>query len=880
MFKHATILVLIFLMGSGILQGKGDNTPTRIYQTVRLHTASPQIDGNPGDRAWEEIPWEKGFVQREPWENRPPSQETGFKILYDDNNLYVLIRAFDQSPDSISRRLTRRDQMDGDMVGIQLDSYFDHLTAFSFIVSAAGVKSDFLVSSNGQQEDLTWDPIWYAATSIDQKGWVAEMRIPLDQLRFGNNEKQVWGMQLARFIHRKQELSLWEFIPQNAPGWVHLFGELRGLDGIKAKKQLEIAPYVVGRAERFEEEPGNPFQTGARNMMNAGVDGKIGVTNDLTLDFTINPDFGQVEADPSEVNLTAFETFFEEKRPFFIEGRNITSFSLTPGDGDLSAQNLFYSRRIGRRPQYTPELADGEYARVPENTAILGAFKLTGKTRSGWSLGLQESVTREEKALIDLEGVRRKEAVEPLTNYFLGRVQKDMNHGQTTLGGMITSVNRDLSGNPQLDFLLRSAITGGIDFSHSWNDRNYRLALKTYFSQVSGSTEALLRVQTSSARYYQRPDAPYVKLDSSRTSLTGYGGSLEFGKVGGNFTIGNFITWKSPGLEVNDLGFLPSADEIMQIFWSGYQISEPFSIFRSMRFGVNQWTVWDFGGRLNLVGGNIYLNNVFKNYWSLMVNFNTRGPVRYNSFLRGGPAMIIPGQSLVFGSLGTDSRKKWSAEFFTQQQFQYERSGTSHVYNLDLNYRPLDVLSITVSPAYSRRQVDLQYVESCEWDLTDRYLFGSINQTTLSLSLRLNYNITPNLTIQYWGQPFASSGKFSRFKKITNPLAENFTDRFQLLSPAQISYLEDDDYYQVDEDEDGTPDYGFENPDYKALEFRSNLVMRWEYKPGSTLFLVWSQNRDQYSCDGNFDMNQELSELYHIRPYNVFLIKFSYRFSL
>lgn len=864
----------------GLCHSAGKSEGQKIYYATRISDQPPIIDGNPGDAVWQRMDWETGFIQREPYEDRPSSQETGFKITYDENNLYVLIRAFDTSPDSINRRLARRDQMDGDIVAVMIDSYFDRLTAFTFGVSAAGVKTDFVMTNNGESEDMTWDPVWFVRTSIDDEGWIAEMRIPLSQLRFTDRDNHIWGLQVVRFLHRKEEMSLWKLISRNAPGFVHLFGELHGIEGIRPKKQFELAPYLVAKAERFEKVEGNPFATGSRSAFDAGIDGKIGVTNDLSLDFTINPDFGQVEADPSEVNLTAFETFFPEKRPFFIEGRNITSFALMPGDGDLASQNLFYSRRIGRQPRHYPSLEEGEYASIPENTTILAAFKLTGKTRSGWSLGFQESITARETAEIEGEGGSRREVVEPLSNYLLGRVQKDFNKGNTRVGGMFTFTARDLSGLSHLDYLHSSALTGGLDFQHHWKDRTYRFAFRSYFSQVNGSTEALLRTQTSSARYYQRPDAPYVVLDSTRTGLAGSGGTLEIGKIGGNLNFMAFINWKSPGLELNDLGFLPNSDEAIQILWIGYRITEPFSIFRRINMNLNQWTSWDFGGRFQTLGGNVNMSTQFKNYWTLFTMLNPRGEIRYNSFLRGGPSFILPGQAYWRAGLVSDNRKKIMIELGTSQVWAFQQSGRMQEYNLELSYRPFDALRISLDQEYSLRSSEMQYIKNAGFNNEDRYIFGQIDQKTFTLSLRLNYNLTPNLTVQYWGQPFLSAGDFSRYKYVTDPVADNYRDRFHEYTPEEISWLASGDKYMVDENRDGTVDYEIGNPNFKAMDFRSNMVVRWEYKPGSTLFLVWSQNRSQYISDGPFSLGGDMESLFNLYPHNVFLLKFSYRFGI
>ncbi|HIC89882.1 MAG TPA: hydrolase, partial [Anaerolineae bacterium] len=363
-----------------------------------------------------------------------------FKIVYDARNLYVAIRARDSKIDEIISRVTRRDEAEqSDLVGVLIDSYFDHRTAFEFSVNAAGVKMDVLHSDDGMNKDPSWDPVWFVATTIDDSGWTAEMRIPFSQLRFGKNNKHTWGLQVYRQLYRKQEMSSWQFIPRNAPGFVHYFGELRGLDDISPPRRIELLPYTVANTNRSKKQQGNPFATGQKNTLSGGLDGKIGLTSDITADFTINPDFGQVEADPSEVNLTAFETFFEEKRPFFVEGKNIFDYRLMIGDGDQAQDMLFYSRRIGRSPHYRPDLGDDEHLDMPQSTSILSAFKVSGKTANGVSIGVLDAVTAKEKAGIERNGHYRDETVEPLTNYFVARLQKDYNEGSTTIGGMLTA---------------------------------------------------------------------------------------------------------------------------------------------------------------------------------------------------------------------------------------------------------------------------------------------------------------------------------------------------------------------------------------------------------------------------------------------------------
>jgi hypothetical protein len=875
MIRVALLISLVSFSIGGLCQSVLNTK--KVCNAFKVRSAAPVIDGNLNDEEWLYLDWINNFVQREPYEGKEPSQETGFKILYDNDNIYVAIWSYDTYPDSIERRLTRKDEIEGDQVSIQFDSYFDQRTAFVFMISASGVKADAIISNDGENQDFTWDPIWYAKTSIDADGWNAEMRIPLSQLRFDKENNQVWGLQVIRFLFRKEEVSVWQPVPRDASGWVHQFGELDGISGISPKKQIEVAPYIVASTERFDKEEGNPFATGKLNRFNAGVDGKIGITNNMIIDFTLNPDFGQVEADPSQVNLTAYEVFFEEKRPFFIEGKNIFNSPLLFYSGDYVApENLFYSRRIGRNPQSNPVLEEDEYSDIPSSTSIIGAAKLTGKSKGGLSFGILESVTAEEKAEIDNEGDRHFETVEPLTNYSIARVQQDFNKGNTLLGGVFTATNRQINDSA-LYFLHNSAYSGGLDFRHSWKERTYSIMAKTYFSQVNGSHESMIRTQESSARYFQRPDNDYAKLDSNRTSLSGFGGTFGIGKfANGHLRYSANLSWKSPGIELNDIGFISDADQINQSLWVGYFLWDPFSIFREMDMGLSQWAVFDFGGNLNYKGLNFNFNTRFRNYWSLNSGVNLALGGLSNNALRGGPSMLIPANLISYLRIQSDERKKLNYELNVDQNWSDEKSNRTQGYGLELSYRPFDALSTSLYANFNLSERDLQYITTINHEQGNRYIFGAIRQNTLIMSLRLNLSITPNLTLQYWGQPFISVGKYRGFKKITNPHAEQYPDRFRTFTSEEIAFNDTSLMYNIT-DEDGL-NYSFYNPDFNFKEFKSNLVIRWEFVPGSTLYIVWSQGRSGYHPDGVFDIKQEINDLLEARPYDIFLIKISYRF--
>ncbi len=848
------------------------------YSANKVNDLNITIDGNINETEWQTANWENQFIQHEPYEGKAPHQQTEFAILYDENNIYVAIKALDKSPDSISMRLSRRDEPDGDMAGVMFDTYFDKRTGFCFFVSAAGVKLDFISSSDGENEDATWDPIWWVKTTKTVDGWNAEMRIPLTQLRFEEGEEQLWGMQVLRFIFRKEEMSSWQPMKRETAGFISQFGTMDGIKNIKPKNTLDVTPYLVAKTERFEKEPENPFRSSGKiNGFNAGLDAKIGLTNFLTLDLTINPDFGQVEADPSEVNLSTYETFFEEKRPFFIEGKSILEYTLGIGGGGMGTEGLFYSRRIGRRPNYYPSLESGEYADIPAFTSILGAAKITGKTSNGWSIGVLESVTAEENAEIKGIGDGRTQSVEPLTNFFVGRLQKDFNEGNTYIGGMVTSVNRSIN-DEHLEFLHKSAYTGGMDFTHKWDDRNWSTSAGFYVSQVNGTEEAITRTQTSYIRNFQRVDADYVTLDTTRTSLMGSGGKISIGKVGGKFNVGAFASWKTPGLEVNDVGFAQQVDRILQVVWVGYHIYEPFSIFRDININGHQFGAWDFGGNKTGIGGSIRTSAQFTNYWRGSFSFSLNGTQQSNSALRGGPALIEPGYKYVRFGFFSNQQKKITFELSGGQYFSNENGYRSiKDYELEIGYRPFKSLKVGIAPGINSYNNDLQYVTQSGYNNDTRYVMAHIDRTTVNMSLRINYNITPDLTIQYWGQPFVATGEYTEFKHITDSKADNLTDRYNIYTDQQISFNEENQTYLIDDNVDGTVDYSFGKPDFNVKEFLSNLVVRWEYRPGSTVYLVWSQTRNEYQNDGTFDFTNDVKDLFSEKPKNIFLLKFSYR---
>jgi len=840
--------------------------PLRVYHTCRLSTAKPVVDGKLDDACWKTGEWSGNYTQWIPNEGAKPSQPTQLKILYDDKNIYVAIRAFDSVPEKISRKAGRRDDFTGDMAGITLDSYHDHRTGFEFDVSAAGQKIDLLLT-NPQNTDMNWNAIWSVKTAKEDSAWTAEFEIPLSQLRYSNDSVQVWGLHAWRWIERLQQESDWELQTSTSPGILYLFGELQGIKGLPKSRRIEIMPYVSVKFNTFKAEPKNPFGDKGRNWAgNIGLDAKIGLASNFTVDLTVNPDFGQVESDPSVMNLSAFETFYDEKRPFFLEGKNIFSF-------DFDNSSLFYSRRIGHTPSFYPSLDNNEFMKYPDNTSILGAAKVSGKTSKGLSIGILQSLTASEDARIDSLGKRKNINVEPITNYSVFRVQQDFHQGNTVLGGIFTSTNRFIN-TPQLKFMNRNAYTGGIDFLHQWHDKEYYLDAKLVASSITGSREAMTNLQQSSARYYQRPDIQYARLDTTSNRLSGYGGDVKIGKGSkGLWRYSTELIWRSPGLDLNDMGFMQMADVIKQKNSVYCFVNKQVSMFRTYNFTLSETNNWDFG--LNYLSSNANLNGYFEflNKWALSTTVSYTTQALDTRILRGGSAMLLPeiwDQSLY---VKTDPSAKICFELNTELSTSGCRSAQYYSVQPSLKYTPINTLKLSASFNYSGNRNDLQYITTTGSNNGQRYILGKIDQKTLGITFRVDYNITPELSIQYYGSPYATVGKYSNFKRVTNYRANNYPDRFAGLT----STLNSSNTYEVSENNNN---YTFSNPDFNFSQFRSNLVFRWEYRPGSQFYLVWSQDRTAFSQPGSQNLNDGMSSIKGIFPNNILLAKFNYWFSI
>ncbi len=853
-----------------------------VYQTKRLVGDAPTIDGTISDTVWNQVEWDYLKYQRAPNDEAPVSQETRFKILYDQKNIYVAFRAFDTEPEKVEARLGRRDDFPGDWVEINFDSFNDKRTGFSFTSSASGVRGDEFISNDGNNWDDSWNPYWYMRSQTDSLGYSVEARIPFSQLRFGKDDKQEWGLQVSRNFFRNQESDNWSRIRQAQPGYVSRFGTLKGIEGIKPRKPLEIQPYAVGQLRTGGELDANdPFGRKTDIRTNVGLDGRVGITNDVALDFTINPDFGQVEADPGAINLDGFQIFFREQRPFFVENRNIFESQITQAEagGQYNSDLLFYSRRIGGAPSrfLQGDPINGRYVSQPENTTILGAAKVSGKTQQGLSLGLLSTVTEREMATLSELGEESRQVVEPFTSYNVGRVQQDFNDRQSSIGVMLTSVNRNLEDNDALEFLHESAYSGGVDLVHRWKDREWEVRLNMVASQVRGSEEAITNTQRSFEHLFQRPDADHLSVDSSLTHLSGTGGTFTIANYANKWIFQAGGTYRSPGLELNDIGFLTNTDQVNAFAWGARVWRQPFSIFNRLQWNHNIYLGWDYNGAALNRSYNTNVNANFKNFSFGRVFLNVEQQDVNKNALRGGPLLRrSPGY---FGGFyyRTDTRKLLRVGAYVNGGSSYDGKVSGRGIGVELEYQPFDALGLSVEPGLDINERADQFISIERDGGRAEYVHGHIEQQTLFVTLRANYNLTPDFTVQYYAQPFIARGIYDDFNRVTTPLAKDFDERFTAYSPTEITRDEDGGAYLIDDDNDADTDYSFGDPDFNFVQFRSNLVLRWEYRPSSTLFFVWQQGLAG-GADPSRNVGQTLfNELFDQEVRNVFLVKASYR---
>ncbi len=855
------------------------------------------IDGRLDEAAWQAATPIRDFRQYQPDEGEPASLPTEVRVLYDGDALYIGARMAE--PGAVVAPLARRDQLldaDGnngsfnslttDKLVVQLDPYHNHLDDAWFEVNPAGAKGD---QFNG---DPSWDPIWEAAATSDSAGWTAEMRIPYSQLRFSPDSLQTWGMQIWRYVDSRNEQDMWAFWRRNAPGGPAFYGHLAGLAIPKQPRQMEIMPYVVSGGTFRHAAPGDPYHDGQQFRLDAGADVKYLLTSNLTLDATLNPDFGQVEVDPASLNLSAFETYYQEKRPFFIAGASAFGFGgmrcmFCSNSSSLSA---FYSRRIGRPPQLDGYVQDvSTWADAPDNTAILGAAKITGRTQKGFTVGVLDAVTSRESAhyLPASGGDESTQVVEPLTNYFVGRLKKEFRDGATTFGGIVTSTARSMN-DPVVEDRLRShAEALGVDWRHAWHQREYSWMGSVLASNVAGSPEAIARTQRSSAHYFQRPgrgttgDGLFsTAYDTTATSLRGWGLFTRVGKDNGTLLWEAMANVRSPGFEVNDLAYLDRADYAWANGNVGGQWTTPTGWYRSIFATFGGATRYNFEGDRTETELQAFYGMELLNYWNLRV-FGIRDLPSFDDRLtRGGPVVRRAGYDFGSVEVSTDPRKPAVFDISVQGSRGIEAPTHSLTVSPGLALKPAANVFVQLSPRFSVNEEDAQYVRTVEDPAATgfggaRYVFGFARTKTVSLDTRVNWTFTPDLTLQLFAQPFIASGDYSSFREFARPRSIDKLVYGQ--DVGTIAYDAAGDRYTVDPDGAGPAQpFTFQNPDFTASSLRGTAVLRWQYRPGSTIYFVWTQQRSGEDPVGTFDFGSAGRAIFGDRPMNVFQIKATY----
>lgn len=870
-----------------VITGNLSSADTKTIQGKKINPNDINLDGQLDESVWTFSDISKEFIQRDPTEGEPATEETMFSVLYDEEYLYIGIKASVSDPEKIKGILSRRDEESpSDWLYVSIDSYNDNRTAFEFGLNPLGVKRD-LRRYDDEMEDPNWDALWEGETSRFNGGWSAEFKIPFRELRFSNGGVNTWGIQVYRYMADNNEESYWTYWPKEETGWVRHYGDLTGLDQIPRQRRLYFSPYVTGSYNKaaYYKNPVHPETFDLKNTL--GADMKFGITNNLTLDLSVNPDFGQVEADPAELNISAFESYFPEKRPFFVEGGNIFNFSMGLGDGDQSRNSLFYTRRIGRSPHDYAENDDG-YETNPVATKILTAGKISGKTANGWSIGILDAVTAKEVGVIKYEDDTPTErlTVEPLTNYFVTRLQKDFNESQTTIGGMVTSTFRDIKDD-HLNYLNNNAFTGGVDFTHRWDADRWTLQGALSGTDLSGTSESILDKQTNSIHYFQRPDAKHLSVDSSATHLTGFAHKLALSRNHNEHWQGSIgeMTF-SPGFDANDLGFHRNVDRQTQFIWVQYRENDPGKILRRYSVNFNLWHGMTFGGERLSLGGNVNGNVTFLNYWQIGGGYNLQAPNNHTTALWGGPSIRNDVNRNLWVWINSDQRKDISINGFVYNGG--STTGTTwYGGEPGITWRPLDNLSVSALVNYHHTYdtwanwSDYEASENLQTGEMN-YIMADLTMTNLSATIRLDFTITPNLTVQYYGSPYVSAGKYRNHKLVTNPQATEFDDRFYHFSDEEIHYNNADNTWEIDSDLDGTTNYIVDDTDFNYRQFNSNLVIRWEYVTGSALYLVWSQNASEYlDYIGEFNFGQDLNGLYRSADFeNIVMLKFSYLFNI
>lgn len=864
-----------------------------------------EVDGYIDEGVWAQATLISGFVQQEPVEGAAPEADTEVRVLFAEDAVYVAARMWDDAPERIGTQLVRRDGFGAfDWFAVLIDSNHDRRTGYRFQVSAAGVQRDEYLFDDTESDDA-WNAIWQSSAQVDDRGWTAELRIPLSQLRYPvSPDPQTWGINFARRRLSTGEVTNYRLISRLQQGTVSQFAALEGVELDSSPRRFEATPYILSSLHRGPVEAGNPFFDGQEASARVGTDLRIGLGSAFTLDATINPDFGQVDADPAIINLSAFEVFLEERRPFFVENANLLAFDLS------GRQNsLFYSRRIGRSPQ-GDEPEGASFVDLPQSADIAGAAKITGRTAGGLSLGVLAAVTETARGRAFIPGqnsIERFQA-EPQTRFGVVRVQQDFNEGASTVGVIGTYLNRGLPDVGTFDFLPGNALSGGVNFEHQWGNRTWALTGFLAGSHVLGDSTAITRLQRQSNHFFQRPDATRESVDSTASSMTGMEWRLEFAKRRGDHWTGSvWLAQVTRGFEVNDIGFSTRRERLDGGFRVTYREIQPTQLFRNYRFSfvnfhnyshealddARSWDSWRrarTGGRFRLEA-----EGELQNFWQGTLQFGYEPQKFSRTETRGGPVMIEPGAFATSLRFNTDRRKAVNVEGDLSYDARLLNGGREASASIGIEFRPTANLEVQVQPSWRVNRTAAQYVTSTsalpyEPTFGRRYLFADLERKTFTFDTRVDLTVSPTLSFQLFAQPQLSSGDFITYRQLEAPGTFQFRDFTQgttvgataagvVCAGGDLCRNGGDDLY-LDLDQDGSSDFRFRDRDFNFRSLIGNAVLRWEYRPGSTVFFVWQRQQSAFAGVGDFNLNRDLSALWGLPADDVFIVKFNYWLNL
>ena len=803
------LFVLLGLLFLSVVHAVAGDNPRTVHAT-RI-TVAPHIDGTLDEEIWKQSEPATDFIQRDPDEGKPASERSEVRVLYDDEALYFGCTFYDSEPDKIVARLTRRDnEIESDRASIRLDSYHDHQTGYEFTFNAAGVKTDILQYDDANREDDSWDPVWDIQTRITRDGWIAEIKIPFRIMRYksigSDSSETVWGINLLRYISRKQESERWAFTPKKESGFISRYGHLAGLRNLPDTKLFEVLPFVTGKQSY---DPATGYLDRRQKFTgNAGLDLKYGVSSNFVIDATINPDFGQVEADPAVLNLSTFETFYPEKRPFFIEGTQIIRFTTFGGD---FGPGMFYSRRIGRaisqRDVSVP--AGGRIEELPQNVTILGAAKVSGKTNNGFSIGVLQAVTQEEKAVVvDSSGSKQDQVVEPLAYYSIFRLKKDF-HGNSNIGMMFTATAKETR---------IPAFTNGYDWHVYLGENTYAL---NGFLALSHTTNA------------------------QGTRRTGSAGKMQFERIAAEHWLwsvsGDFT---NPKYNINDVGFFFSPDDFGAVASLTYKEDTPAEVVRYYSIGGHVHVRQNFEGANIARQMNIRSQLLFTNYWSMSGSLDADGGIFDQYESRGYGLYRKPVNYQANISVTSDPRLDVTGTI--SQGFVWdEKEKRGFAMSGGVMFKPLSWMEYSVSAEYQKVRNQEAWADA----IAGSAIFANRNTDEYNFTLRSTITFTRDITVQFYSQVFLAKGHYEKFRQMINPsdfLAYNYIG----------------------------------SPDFNRRELHTNLVLRWEYLRGSTLYLVWSQARGAVAGNYFTSLNNDLNGTFEIPPSNTILLKASYWLTL